>query len=285
MSIYAKVLLPSLNLLRDLYRETNTPQDTLSRVIVMPTADYIYNVVLGKKYGAKSMEIGFGSADYDFVKTLMNAPLLEVASALLPSGNFQERSMGIAALSAASKPFTTSEALGHRGIVEGLSYRKLIKREDIVTVVGLGIDYEYLSFLESLSLLKKLYVTDMRGKKSLLPFVIQDDSMFFYAHGELRPSSDNEFCIGQSNVVAITASSLVNDTFMDLLSYVKNAREIALYGFTGDFIPDILFSMGITSVEPIDISYDCLNQLECNNDAHLSGIKPALVSKVYRLAH
>jgi uncharacterized protein (DUF4213/DUF364 family) len=213
------------------------------------------------------------SADPVKIQSLIGAPLIEVAKTLLPSVNSQERAIGVAALSAASRPFTTAASLRKRGITEGISYRKLLRPTDIVTIVGLGVDYEFLAYLKSLSLISELNVTDMREKSTLLPLIIEKESNYYYSLGNLYPAEDNYLCISKADVVSITASSIVNGTFSDLLSYAKVAREIAVYGSTGDFIPDVLFSSGVTSVEPLLLSSDHYTKPFCNNDAGMELIE------------
>jgi uncharacterized protein (DUF4213/DUF364 family) len=47
---------------------------------------------------------------------------------------------------------------------------------------------------------------------------------------------------------------LVNGTFDELLSYVKNARLVTVYGGSAGMIPDVLFERGIQMVHSSRIS-------------------------------
>jgi uncharacterized protein (DUF4213/DUF364 family) len=54
----------------------------------------------------------------------------------------------------------------------------------------------------------------------------------------------------------ITASSIINNTFDELLSYSQNARCVGLYGPGAAMIPDVLFEKGMH----FTVSWRLINQ-------------------------
>ena len=63
----------------------------------------------------------------------------------------------------------------------------------------------------------------------------------------------NEEVLGRADVVLITASTLVNDTFGEVLDYASSARIVGLYGPSGSIIPDEVMDAGINAMRVFDI--------------------------------
>jgi uncharacterized protein (DUF4213/DUF364 family) len=80
-------------------------------------------------------------------------------------------------------------------------------------------------------------------------------------HGE----NEHEKVLGAADVVIITASTLVNGTFEDLLQYTGKARLVGLHGPDGSLIPDVFFERGIDFItsfrtaDPARFSDDMIN--------------------------
>jgi uncharacterized protein (DUF4213/DUF364 family) len=68
-----------------------------------------------------------------------------------------------------------------------------------------------------------------------------------------------------ADVVIITASTLVNNTFEDLLDFTGNARLVGLYGPGASLIPDEFFDRNIDFItsfqitDPVRFSDDMIN--------------------------
>ena len=51
----------------------------------------------------------------------------------------------------------------------------------------------------------------------------------------------------------ITGSSLVNNTFDELMDYTTNARLVGMYGPSASLIPDVLFERGVDFISSYQI--------------------------------
>ena len=71
-----------------------------------------------------------------------------------------------------------------------------------------------------------------------------------YVHG----ADENERVLSRADVVLITASTLVNETFGEVVGYCRNCRAVGLYGPSGMLLPETLFREGIDFVQSVRIS-------------------------------
>jgi hypothetical protein len=251
------LLTPTLEKLKGLYGTSSS--DNLLKVVLKPEYDYFYNVVIGDHDQAgramdyKEYGLGYSELDKVEVRKLIGKPLLEVAEVCLHSPSHRERSIGIAALAAASKPFMTQEVLALRGISLVAPYMSQLNKEDKIVIVGFGF-----CGADELRRFPNLHITDLRKTENLIPFSIDNistgyDQLDYRLHGP----KDNKILLENADIVSITGSSMTNGSFWDLFEYAKNAKEKIVYG-ESIFIPDILLDLGITSVESVEYSYDYL---------------------------
>lgn len=233
--------------LRVLYHEKSLVPGELLRVGINGG----WNAVIGTKgqcgmaFNFSNNESAFGTTSLDVAKiqSYIGRPLFELAMDLISSQSWQERAIGISAMSALSQPLLTPESLTERGfIVEdgGKDLASLLQPDDITAVVGYGGGISKL-----LGKCKELHVTDMRPKESFLAMIIDRQVKWCPEKVIIHSEKENKAVLGKATIVSITGSTLVNGTFEDLLGYAKNARLVVAYGASVGIIPDILFERGV----------------------------------------
>jgi uncharacterized protein (DUF4213/DUF364 family) len=240
------ILQATLTRLRELYQQQKlTPGDFL-RVGVKGG----WNAVIGTR-GQCGMamnftndESAFGEARLDVpkIQSFIGKSLFEIAE-VIESGSWQERAIGIAAMSALSQPLLTPESLASRGFTVddgGRDFASLLRRDDIAAVVGYGGGVSRL-----LGRCKELHVTDMRSRDQFQTMLIDRDVKWCPEEVYIHTESENEAVLGRATIVSITGSSLVNGTFADLLRFAGKARMVVMYGASVGFIPDVLFERGV----------------------------------------
>ncbi len=184
--------------------------------------------------------------DLDVIKGLIGRDLFDVVREHAGSPVIQMRSIAVAALSALSQPFLTFDALEKRGIIakEDQNYmERAVDTDDVVTLIGYGGMVRNL-----LGKCRELHVADMRSPESLLTVLIGDTIEYEPKGLTVHRAEDDEALLARSDVVVMTASSIVNGTMDDLLTFAAPARIKAVYGPSASIIPDVLFEKGITFV-------------------------------------
>ncbi len=114
-----------------------------------------------------------------------------------------------------------------------------VRPEDIVSLIGYGGMVQNV-----LGRCRELHVADMRPPETLLTTIIGETVRLEPSQVNLHGAEDDEALLGGSDVVIITASSLVNGTIDELLRYAARARSVGLYGPSASVIPDVLFEEG-----------------------------------------
>ncbi|MGB9928044.1 MAG: Rossmann-like domain-containing protein [Methanosarcina sp.] len=106
----------------------------------------------------------------------------------------------------------------------------LIKPEDRIAMVGYfePLVPKIMKITEKLTVLEK---REIEGAKT-----------------KTLPSERAEETLPDSDVIILSASTLANRTFDELLSYCNKAREVILLGPSTPLYPEIFFERGITSV-------------------------------------
>lgn len=264
------ILEEMLGKLHDLYQAEGLKPGLLLKVGLKAG----WNVVIGTD-GQCGMAMSFTGSEEAFGKpkldmprlqTFMHKSLFEVAANYIGSESWQERSIGVAAMTALSQPLITPAQLKKRHFeVSNNSggYNSLIKKDDIVAVVGYGGGVSRM-----LGTCKELHVTDMRPRTAFQTVLITDRAVE-YAPREVfvHPEKENKEVIGKASVVIVTGSSLVNGTFEELLSYRRNPRLTIVYGASAAMIPDVLFEHGVDSVhasrisDPVQLEIGMMNEM------------------------
>jgi uncharacterized protein (DUF4213/DUF364 family) len=233
--------------LRSFYEREGIEPGTLFKIGLKPG----WTVVIGRK-GECGTAFRFSGphnvyernrVDLEVLKRFVGRNLMDVVSENLGSALIPVRSVAVAAMSALSQPFISADSLAKRGLRiwdDQSLLESVVTPHDIVTLVGYGGMTQNL-----LGKCKELHVADMRPRESLLSTMIGDEIEYEPKQLILHGPEEDEAILGRSDVVIITASSLVNGTFDDLIRYASHARVVGLYGPSASIIPDVLFEHGV----------------------------------------
>jgi uncharacterized protein (DUF4213/DUF364 family) len=179
----------------------------------------------------------------EVLRQFVGQNLMDVVSGSIGSTLIPLRSVAVAAMSALSQRFLTVDSLTERRLQiwdDQSLLESVITPQDVVTLIGYG------GMVQSvLGRCKELHVADMRPRESLLTTMIGDEIEYEPKRLTLHGPEEDEALLAISDVVIITASSLINRTFDDLLHYASHARVVGLYGPSASIIPDVLFERGI----------------------------------------
>jgi uncharacterized protein (DUF4213/DUF364 family) len=247
MIVKPDILKATLTCLKDLYRRDKlTPGEFLRAGIKGG-----WNAVIGARgqcgmaFNFSGDELAFGRPVLDTAKiqSCIGQSLFNLAFVCIASPSWQERAIGIAALSALSQPLLTPQSLrGRDFIIEDGSkdFASLLQPDDIAAVVGYGGGVSRL-----LGKCREIHVTDMRSRESFQTLLIDREIKWCPDNVFIHSEKENQKVLSKATIVSITGSSLVNGTFEELLGYSRNARLIVMYGASVGFIPDILFERGV----------------------------------------
>jgi uncharacterized protein (DUF4213/DUF364 family) len=181
--------------------------------------------------------------DLEILKRFVGKNLMDVVSENIGSTLIPLKSIAVAAMSALSQRFLSVDSLTKRGLRiwdDQSLLESVITPHDVVTLIGYGGMVQNV-----LGKCKELHVADMRPRETLLTTIIGEEIEYEPKRLTLHGPEDDEALLGRSDVVIITASSLVNGTFDDLLRYASHARVVGLYGPSASIIPDVLFERGV----------------------------------------
>ena len=262
----------TLEKLQKLYDESEVRPGRLVRLGIKPW----WNTVLGSNdecgVAANFTGIHAGRTENQKYLGLIGKPLFEIADWGIHATDLMERSVGIAALSALSQPYLGSSSVRDRGfLAQGWmsgdkllhnypTVSRLVNRKDIVAVVGYGNEVRHFR-----GRCRELHVTDIRPRETFETVII--DTTVTHGPRDIHVHSviENEQVLKIADVVIITASILVNNTFEDLLNFTGNARLVGLYGPGASLIPDEFFDRDIDFItsfhmtDPVRFADDMIN--------------------------
>lgn len=184
--------------------------------------------------------------DLQVLKRFVGKNLMDVVSETISSTLIPLRSVAVAAMCALSQRFLSVDSLTKRGLRiwdDQSLLESVITPRDVVTLIGYGGMVQ-----KVLGRCKELHVADMRPREFLLTTIISEEIEYEPKLHTLHGPEDDEVLLNRSDVVIITASSLVNRTFDDLLRYASHARAVGLYGPSASIIPEVFFKNGIDFV-------------------------------------
>ncbi len=244
------LLLPTLARLRTLFSVSpECVPGHLRMVVVKPgwTAVLGTEGQCGAAMNFTGHEGSFGptALDQDWVQSWVGAPLLDLAAEALLRPSWQERAIGVAALSALSQPFLSPSALARRGlqVAEG-DFAAEVRPSDVVALVGYGGMVGRL-----LGRCRELHVLDLRPREAFQALAI--GARIFHSPEDVRVHGpeDHPEVLGMADALALTGSALVNGTLADLLELAPRARLRMVYGASAGFIPDVLLEAGVHLVQ------------------------------------
>jgi uncharacterized protein (DUF4213/DUF364 family) len=181
--------------------------------------------------------------DLEVLRRFVGRNLMDVVDESIGSDLIPLRSVAVAAVSALSQRFLTVDSLTERGLGiwdDQSLLETIITPQDVVTLIGYGGMVQNV-----LGRCKELHVADMRPRESLLTTMIGEEIEYEPKRLTFHEPEDDEAILRKSDVVIITASSLINKTFDDLIHYASHARVKGLYGPSASIIPDVLFERGV----------------------------------------
>jgi uncharacterized protein len=237
-----------------------------------------WNVVIGSS-GQCGMAMNFTGAggvfgkeviDLDKLKSFVGEDLFSVARHYIASPSWQERSIGVASMSALSQPLLLPDLLkkrGHTMLGRNVDLTFFLKPEDIVTVVGYGGGIKRL-----LGKCRELHVTDIRPRREFQTLMIGDTIEYMPDEVIVHSEDENKEALGMSDVVWITGSSLVNGSFKELVEYSSRARLIGMYGASVSMIPDALFRAGVSFIHSYHISEPAAFEMGAFIDMHMEPV-------------
>ena len=183
---------------------------------------------------------------------MVGKPLFDIAEQGISSGNLQDRSLAIAAMSALSQQFLGCSSVRKRGyqaqcwmasdaIVQKYPViSRLITPDDVVALVG------YDNLARSLQgHCRKLHVIDKNPSETFRTVLLDHTITYGPLNIILHTADEMPDILGSADVVLIPASSLVDDTFCTLVNSAHHARLVGLYGMCGALIPDEFFMQGV----------------------------------------
>ncbi|MGD0916182.1 MAG: DUF364 domain-containing protein [Thermodesulfobacteriota bacterium] len=241
------ILEETLARLKSLYEREGIGPGTLVKIGLKPG----WTVVVGTK-GECGTAFRFSGphkvyeghqVDLEILKRFVGRNLMDVVSESIGSALIPIRSVAVAAMSALSQPFLSADSLAKRGLRiwdDQSLLESVITPHDVVTLIGYGGMVQNV-----MGRCKELHVADMRPRESLLTTMIGEEIEYEPRRLTLHGPEEDEALLGRSDVVIITASSLINRTFDDLIKYASHARVLGLYGPSASIIPDVLFEHGI----------------------------------------
>ncbi len=256
-SVAAALLGRTLSLLKGKYEDGGIPIPSLTQIILRPE----WTVLFGDDMRSAGMVINFtgrhaihGAEPLEShataCKGFLGRPLDTIVESCLQRASLFDRSIAVGALGALSQSFLSEAALrsGGYGLVPGLP--ALIRRDDVVAVVGYG------AFVDTLrGRCRELHVTEMRPADHFysLSFALGAPPGRIPGDVSVHAAESNEEVLGKADVVLITASTLVNDTLGEVLGYASSARTIGLYGPSGSIVPDAFMDAGIGAMRVFEI--------------------------------
>jgi len=254
--VQKNILELTLERLQKLYTESPVRPGRLNRLAIKPH----WSTVIGSNNecgmatnftGIRDAAHGDRTENIKFLN-LLGKPLFEVADRGIHATDLQERSIGIASLSALSQQFLGSSAVRERGFLARSwmpndklvqhypTLSRLITKNDIVAIVGYGDEVRNLR-----GRCRELHVTDIRPQETFETVIIDKGITYGPRDVIVHAEKENEKVLAAADVVIITASTLVNAMFEELMKYTKKARLVGLYGPDCSLIPDVFFKRGI----------------------------------------
>jgi uncharacterized protein (DUF4213/DUF364 family) len=253
--VQKNILELTLEHLQTLFKNNPTQPGMLTRLAIKPH----WNAILGSnnECGMASNFTGISDYQIDHSKNrrflgLVGKPLFEIAEWGIHSADLIDRSIGIAAISALSQQFLSPTAVRNRGFLARCwipgdklvrqypTLSRLVTKNDIVTIVGYGNEVRGLR-----GKCRELHVIDLLPHEAFDTVIIDTGITYGPRDIVVHSAKDNEKVLKGSDIVIITASTLVNGTYEGMVKYTEKARLVGLYGPDASIIPDAFFEQGI----------------------------------------
>ncbi len=162
-----------------------------------------------------------------------------------------------------SKPLNTVELLKDRGIErsEGLNFKYDVK-DMKVGLIGYGV---YIRFF--LNKCKEFHAFDLLPEKQILSYHISKDStevypknIYFHLGEDALRHKD---VLKDLDIIIMSGSTLVNNSYLDILNACTNAKIKGIYGPSSELSPDYLFEAGYNYIFSMNAK-DSKTYLDCS---------------------
>ena len=233
-----------LELNMSLYKDYNMPIATLNEFVfgfkwamaIDSNKNISFALRIGKEKTIKEYEI--------IIHNLIGKPLDVCIQKLLDANDETLRTLLVPLSNLMSKPLNSVELLKKRGIerTSGLNFNYDVK-DMKVGLIGYGV---YIKFF--LDKCREFHAFDLTPEKQILSYKISKDSMEIYpksVYFHLGEDALNHRDILESlDIVIMSGSTLVNNSYLDILNTCKNAKIKGIYGPSSELSPDYLFESG-----------------------------------------
>ncbi len=160
------------------------------------------------------------------------------------STSILRQSVGLSVINALASWINAPEALSDRGYsIKPFTDRSFIRPEDRVVVVGAGMVIK-----EAAAICGHVDIIDMRPLCSLQTLrigkTVERGPSGMVFHG----IEDTDALFNQADVICITGSSLVNETFFELAKLPHHAHEFVLFGPSAQAPVSLLGTWGVTRI-------------------------------------
>lgn len=227
-----------------LYKEYNMPIANLNEFVfgfkwamaIDNNKNISFALRIGKEKTIKEYEI--------IIHNLIGKPLDICIQELLAANDDTLRTLLIPLSNLMSKPLNSVELLKKRGIerTSGLNFRYDVK-DMKVGLIGYGV---YIKFF--LNKCREFHAFDLTPEKQILSYKISKDNTEIYpksVYFHLGEDALNHRDILESlDIVIMSGSTLVNNSYLDILNACKNAKIKGIYGPSSELSPDYLFESG-----------------------------------------
>lgn len=197
------------------------------------------------------------------IRNLIGKPLDECIKELLLMEDETLRTLLVVLSSLMSKPLNSVEFLADRGIerTPGLNFRYDVSGMK-VGLVGYGV---YIKFF--LNKCKEFHAFDLSPQDKVLSYRISKDNtevypkdIYFHLGEDALKHKD---ILESLDIIIMSGSTLVNESYLDILHACKNAKIKGIYGPSSELSPDYLFECGYNYIFSMDAK-DSDEYLKCS---------------------
>ena len=197
------------------------------------------------------------------IRELIGKPLDQCITKLLLKEDETLRTILVVLSNLMSKPLNTVELLKDRGIErsEGLNFKYDVK-DMKVGLIGYGV---YIRFF--LNKCKEFHAFDLLPEKQILSYHISKDStevypknIYFHLGEDALKHTD---VLKDLDIIIMSGSTLVNNSYLDILNACTNAKIKGIYGPSSELSPDYLFEAGYNYIFSMNAK-DSKTYLDCS---------------------
>ena len=197
------------------------------------------------------------------IRELIGKPLDQCITKLLLKEDETLRTILVVLSNLMSKPLNTVELLKDRGIErsEGLNFKYDVK-DMKVGLIGYGV---YIRFF--LNKCKEFHAFDLLPEKQILSYHISKDStevypknIYFHLGEDALKHKD---VLKDLDIIIMSGSTLVNNSYLDILNACTNAKIKGIYGPSSELSPDYLFEAGYNYIFSMNAK-DSKTYLDCS---------------------